>query len=383
MDESGTHDRILILDDQPDEQTARLGDAMRLRGCAVTVAPTQDAIDTAQRELPLLGLLRVRTGGEALEARVRCLREGAPGLRVAVVGPRGDVPTAVAAVRAGALDYLETPAADAALDAVLRRVRAAPDPQDAARVETLQAILPGLVHELRNPLSGILAGSQMLSRILRGEGRAPEYAAIVQEEAQQLERFLSRLADLARLRTRPGRPDGRIELPETLARVLETAATTSRARLIQMACAFDPRADAICGDADRLAMACGELLRNAQEAMPDGGTLTVSTRRLPPSPGAGDSWIEIEVRDTGTGLSAEARRRAFEPFFSTRPRALGLGLSLAQAIVWALGGTIRLEPATGKGSRSVLRFPAVAADRAGSAPAASRATDGGGENRRP
>jgi signal transduction histidine kinase len=383
MHESDTHDRILLLDDLPDDQTARLQDAMRLRGCVVTVTPTEGAVDAAGRDLPLLALLRVRSGGEALEQGLRRLREALPRVRAAVVGPRRDVSAAVTAMRADALDYLETPVEDPALDALLRRVRVTPDPRAAACVETLQAILPGLVHELRNPLSGILAGSQMLSRILRGEGRAPEYAAIIQEEAQQLERFLSRLADLARLRTRPGRSDGRVELPGTLTRVLETAATMCRARRIQMACAFDPSADAICGDADRLTMACGELLRNAQEAMPDGGTLTVSTRRLPPSPGAGEEWIEIEFRDTGTGVSAEARRRAFEPFFSTRPRALGLGLSLVQAIVWALGGTVRLEPARGRGSRSILRFPAVAAGRTGIAPRGIEAAGGRGEDCRP
>ncbi len=76
-------------------------------------------------------------------------------------------------------------------------------------------------------------------------------------------------------------------------------------------------------------------------------------------PGTADGWVEVECRDTGSGLTPEARQRAFEPFFSTRPRALGVGLSLAQAITWAHGGTIRLEDADGQGCRAILRVPRV------------------------
>jgi signal transduction histidine kinase len=208
----------------------------------------------------------------------------------------------------------------------------------------------------------------MLARLLRGGGTACEYAEIIQEEAQQIERFLARLAEFGRLGARGVQIVAGVNLSGLLDRLLEAALSACRSRGIRIVSSLDPRATAIDGDPSRLTQACAEILQNAQDAMPEGGTVTVATRAVPGGTDTGDGWVEVAFRDTGSGLTPEAKERAFEPFFSTRPRALGVGLSLAQAIVWAHGGMIRLDHAEGQGCRAVLRIPQRPGNRSAESP---------------
>jgi two-component system, NtrC family, sensor histidine kinase HydH len=294
------------------------------------------------------------------------IRSHTPGLRVAIIGDSGRVADAVAAMRAQAFDYLEEPISPEALAALIRRARSTPDAGQTALLDSLQTLVPGLVHELRNPLSGILAGSQMLTRLVRGAGTASEYAGIIYAEALRLERLLARLAEFGKLRAHGLQCKATVDLADLLQRVLDAATPACTVRRIQIARLFDPEASVLSGDPGRLAQACAEIVQNAQEAMPEGGSLRVSSRCAPGIDGSGDGWIEVEFHDTGPALTEEVRRRAFEPFFSTRPRALGVGLSLVQAIVSAHGGSARLEPAADAGSRVVLQLPAKR--RCGEAP---------------
>ncbi len=256
-------------------------------------------------------------------------------------------------------------------------------------LDSLQRLAPRLVHEFRNPLSGILAGTQMLARLIDPEGPAREYAQIVEEEARTLERHLARLAEFGRLRNGGFEAAGPVDLHALLMERLGEIQAACDERGVRQVTALDPRARDVRGEATHLARACAEIFRNALEAMPEGGTLTTSTR--PGTGPAGDrasggsgergsredialrssgprarasgrhraDWVQIEVADTGMGMTDDAWQHAFEPFFSTRPRALGMGLSLAQAIAFAHGGHIRLGRLSGRGLRIILALPAA------------------------
>jgi signal transduction histidine kinase len=362
-------DPVLVVAGWPGDQASEVVQLLAAEGCAATVASSEAALDLVVARTYLVVILRAAPrAGDDLE-RVRRLLERAPGLRIAVIGKAGDVTAAVDLMQAQAFDYLEDPVTGTALAALIRRARQTPDPRQAALLESLQILTPGLVHELRNPLSGILAGSQMLARLLGGQGTAFEYAEIVREEAQHLERFLGRLAEFGRLGACGLQCAAEMDLPVLLRRLLDTVTPACAARRIRIVSSFDPRAGAVRGDPGRLSQACAEILQNAQEAMPEGGTLTVGTRRVTeydtcvPGVGPGDppgGWIDVEFRDTGSGFTGEARRRVCEPFFSTRPRALGIGLALAQAIACAHGGLLRLGTADHPGGHVVLRLPMTA-----------------------
>ena len=357
-DQPAARDRVLVVTGRPDDRADDLVPLLTAQGCVVTVAPDETAAEGIAADY-LLAILRPGPAAASVAGRLRRLRERAPTAAVAVIGALGSVASAVEAMRAQALDYLEDPVSAEAIARLIGRARSTPEPRQAAFLTSLQALMPGLVHELRNPLSGVLAGSQMLTRLLGGAGTACEYAAIIEEEAHQIERFLARLAEFGRLGARGVRVAEGVDLPGLLGRLLEVTLPTCRSQGIRMVSSWDPGVSAICGDPGPLTQACAEILQNAQDAMPEGGTVTVTTRSVAGGMGTADGWVEVEFRDTGSGLTPEARRRAFEPFFSTRPRALGVGLSLAQAIAWAHGGIIRLDDADGQGCRAILRVPRV------------------------
>jgi signal transduction histidine kinase len=97
------------------------------------------------------------------------------------------------------------------------------------------------------------------------------------------------------------------------------------------------------GDIDQIRIVFANLIRNAREAMPEGGQLTLSAR-------AGDGVIETSVADTGVGIPPELLSRVMEPLYSTKARGLGLGLSLARAILEKNGGSLRVASEPGRGS---------------------------------
>jgi CheY-like chemotaxis protein len=102
------------------------------------------------------------------------------------------------------------------------------------------------------------------------------------------------------------------------------------------------------------------LIFNAVDAMPQGGTITLSTRE-----DAAGGEVVLEVADTGTGMSEETRRRCLEPFFTTKgERGSGLGLAMVYGTVERHGGSLEIESSLGRGTRFIFRFPLAAAGEA-------------------
>ncbi len=100
------------------------------------------------------------------------------------------------------------------------------------------------------------------------------------------------------------------------------------------------------------------LVRNAREAMPQGGVLSITGR-------AADGFVEVEVRDTGVGIPPEQLARVMEPLYSTKARGLGLGLAIARAILEKNDGGLRVASEPGKGSAFTVRLPAALTEEAG------------------
>ncbi len=290
------------------------------------------------------------------------LREAAPHLRVVLTGPKGDVDAAVRALRLHPFDYVELPLTTASVQDRLGRAVWEPDPRQGRWLEALQVLSPGLIHELRNPLSGVLAGSQLLGRLLqKAGGPSLEYVEIVRAEAQQLERHLTRLAEFGRLGAQGWGLAAEVDLQEVVQRAVERLLPECEARHVQVR--IEPgRPVRVRGDSTRLAQAVTELLRNGVEAIAAAGSVTCAVALPNGGEALRGSWAEVRLTDTGTGLSADARRRAFEPFFSSKPRALGIGLPLAQTIALRHQGTVQLEDGPTGGAAAVLRLPALPAD---------------------
>jgi signal transduction histidine kinase len=115
---------------------------------------------------------------------------------------------------------------------------------------------------------------------------------------------------------------------------------------------FPPDLPSMLVDRDQARIVFGNLIRNARDAMPNGGTLTVTGRA------AGD-FVEVDVTDSGAGIVPELLGRIMEPLYSTKARGLGLGLSIARAILDKSGGGLRVSSTPGQGSTFTVRLRAA------------------------
>jgi signal transduction histidine kinase/ActR/RegA family two-component response regulator len=137
-----------------------------------------------------------------------------------------------------------------------------------------------------------------------------------------------------------------------------------------------PAADAplrIDGDQAQLQQLLLNLATNARQAMPEGGRLRLAVRALPPD------RCELEVADTGEGMTGEARAHIFEPFFSTRPGGTGLGLSVVKAVVQDHHGSVEVDSEPGRGTRVRIQLPLRVGAAPAPPPAVAPAVSGGSE----
>jgi signal transduction histidine kinase len=165
---------------------------------------------------------------------------------------------------------------------------------------------------------------------------------------------VDRLAEVTEQYLRMARPPKPHLLAEDVTEVLTGVLDFSRRELesagVEVVRAFAPDTPPVLADEGQLRQVLLNLLRNAREAMPGGGRLTVATRGV-------DSEVEIQVSDTGLGMPQASLERAFEPFFSTKKGGTGLGLSVSQQILQAHGGSLSCQSESGRGTTFVLRLP--------------------------
>jgi len=225
------------------------------------------------------------------------------------------------------------------------------------RGETLAAagrMAVGLAHEIRNPLGAIRGAVQLLGRELGPASPLQEYTAVLLTEVDRVNRIIEMLLDLARPVTIRPVP---VNLHQLLERVALLTEESARERSVTIVRRYDPSLPPILGDEDRLVQVFHNLVRNAIEAMPGGGRLTLVTR-LSMNPlfakvdlGQGQkSLAEIQIADEGQGMPEATRDKVFTPFFTTKDRGLGLGLALCHRIIEEHKGAIQVTSEPGRGT---------------------------------
>lgn len=304
----------------------------------------------------LLGALvlarRVERPVSALAEGARRLSAGALGSRVPEAGPPE--------VRdlARAMNAMST-----ALEASQSRL------VQAERVASWREMARRLAHELKNPIFPIQLSVETLRRTLDrraaaeqapGEAgvhsrREPPFEQLFREssetilqELRSLRRIIDEFSDFARL------PQPRL-VPVDLNTVAEGVLGLYRARAgeVVVEAALAPVLPSVPADAELLARALGNLVANALEAMPQGGTLRVATELRA-------DGLALTVADTGPGLDDEQRRRLFTPYYTTKPGGTGLGLAIVQSIVSDHGGRIEVSSERGRGTTFTLLLPVPA-----------------------
>lgn len=214
-------------------------------------------------------------------------------------------------------------------------------------------------HDLGNPLSSIEAQLQLVDeRSLGGENA--EIVGTVRQEVARLRRLLREMVDFARRRRDEA---SLVSVQSAVEDTIRLVRHDSRLRRVSVVTEFDRDTPPVFVVEDHLTQVVLNLLLNALDAMPDGGTLRFE---VAPAGGA----VVLRVHDTGCGMDHAVLARCLEPLYTTKAegKGTGLGLAIARDIVRAAGGDLELHSTAGRGTTAIVTLPAAGAEAAAAAP---------------
>jgi len=234
-----------------------------------------------------------------------------------------------------------------------RLARARAELAVAERDAAWQGVARQVAHEIRNPLTTITLALENLRREFAT--LEPEARARGQKSVDALRREFDALVDLAdsfyALGSLPEIRPGRVDL-NALAESLIALQSWPH---IELSAALDPARPIARGDERQLRRVLRNLVKNACEAQPGGGRVTIATCL-----GATAGTVVVEVADEGPGMDPATIARVFEPGFSTKGRGSGVGLTVSRRVVEQHGGSLAIESAPGRGTRATVSLPAYA-----------------------
>ena len=216
------------------------------------------------------------------------------------------------------------------------------------KLATAGQMAAGFAHEIRNPLTSIKMLGQVLHRRMQKDPENQAMLASMVLEINRLDRIIQEMID----RTRPGelkRQWG--EINRQVEEVVSVAKEGIVAENILIRQNLSDNLPSVYMDCEKIQQVLWNLILNAKEAMHGGGHLDLSTGP------ADEGFIEISVEDTGQGISSDNMELLFQPFFTTKPEGMGLGLTMSRKIVEQHGGKLTLENRPGGGTKARVVLP--------------------------
>ena len=241
-------------------------------------------------------------------------------------------------------DYVLTVSAFSLPGGVVRVVRAQ---EEQATIERVMSLI---VHEVRNPLSAMRALAQGLEEAVALDEMGQAYVSRLTGEIDRLGRLLTSMSQVARLRAQPMR---QLSPGAALERVALMFQLDAARRNVEIVTHVTPRAASIRADADLIQQMLVNLVKNAIQAMPNGGTLTLRSRL----DARGRTVMQVE--DTGVGMSTERMQVAMRAGNSSKPGGMGLGLMVVRSIVRQHQARLRMTSAPGRGALISITFPLI------------------------
>lgn len=239
-----------------------------------------------------------------------------------------------------------------------------PGDPSAAKAESLELMATGVAHDFNNLLAAILGNTGVILRRL-------QHGSPLKENAEEIRATAGTALELTdQIMSYAGKGNFTMEPIELSALVAEMKAEIGRTVSGNVAVEFSlaEGVPPVAADPARMRKVILNLVKNSSEAVVDRpGTVKVSVAATG-APGDGATRVLLEVSDNGRGMDADLKTRAFDPFFSTRIRGRGLGLSETAGLVRAQEGTIVVDSETGKGTTVRIELPASEPDRDGGPP---------------
>jgi signal transduction histidine kinase len=220
------------------------------------------------------------------------------------------------------------------------------------KLAALGRLFAGVAHEVKNPLNAMTIHLELLkNKLTKGSGGAQavmNHVDIIGNEIRRLDQVMLGFLKFARpdeLRLQP------IQLADLIAEVVQIVEPEARATGVTIKVECPPDLPEIDGDPNMLQQALLNLAINACQAMPGGGTLRLACRAI-----AGRR-VQLDVEDTGVGISPEHLEKIFDLYFTTKPTGSGIGLSMVYRIVQLHDGEIEVESTPGRGTRFRMLLP--------------------------
>jgi two-component system, NtrC family, sensor kinase len=217
--------------------------------------------------------------------------------------------------------------------------------QRGERLAAIGQIAGGVAHELRNPLNVVKTSAYFLlnAKSLSAE-RVKEHLNRINRQVNHASDVITALSSFAK----PPAPQlNSVSVIECVKGALERYPPPQG---IQLNCDLPDTLPKVNADATQLGIVFGNLIRNACDAMPSGGMLTLSAT-------SSDGMVEVRVMDTGIGIEPENLAKITEPLFSTKAKGMGLGLAITHAILSKISGKLRVTSGKGQGSTFLVRIP--------------------------
>jgi len=351
--------KILVVDDNLEfvDMVRRLLESRDFRvSIATNGKAAVEKVLSDKPELVLLDLHLPDIPGEVLLNRIKEINKD---VAIVVVTGFGGEQVAVDLMRMGAVDFLSKPIENEVLLGAIKNALEIRDAQTEGRhhekYPSLDRFFPFLAHEVRNPLHAISGALAIIQR--RSDSKdelLSQSIKIINEEVQHLNEFVQECLNFVR-------PPNAVRFVEVEINEVTSVAINvvshmyeSESKKIRIVKDLEPDLPKIYANYEEMKQAFLNIVKNAFEAMPEGGVLTIQARRQLDSP----RHIELVFIDTGVGIKQENLKSLFNPFFTTKLRGTGLGLAICHRIIAERHhGKIRVESEEDKGTAVKIELP--------------------------
>lgn len=345
--------KILIADDNPDN-VELLRKRLSSQGYETAAAfDGEEALQAILKETPdllILDVMMPKMDGYEVLQRLR-QNDDYRNLPVIMLTAKKEIPDKLKGLDIGADDYITKPFNPQELLARVKSLLTLREEQERKskdeRLTALDQMVEGVAHEIRNPVTAIGGFARRLHDRLPEGSPEKHYAEVILNESKRLEQMVKQIVEatvisIPSLRKR--------EINEVIRAALAACQERLEEGRINVKLDLAEDIPPLIMDAGNLRRVIAHLISNAITAMPEGGTLTITTARR-------NHYVQIQVADTGVGIPPKILPHIFDPFFTTKSTGPGLGLAMVHKIIKQHGGQISVETELNKGTTFSILLP--------------------------